>query len=638
MMRLLRILPLLVFGLLFAGGGLFIFSKTALPTWQSWSAMQNWQPAYAQLLLVSGSENATLASYRYNFDGISYQAERVYVAKFNDNIGSYHVDLLNHLRNQYSEGQFIPIWVNPLNPQQAVIDRDMRWGLFTLMTGFCSVFILIGLLVIYAGIRPGKNPSAFKRPSLLALREEWKQKRREPGFNENFIEFSQARISELSQQAQEKTEKVDWRSRKDWATSTIASQARKGTLIIWGFAIVWNAISTPLLFILPEELDKGNYVVLFGLMFPMVGIFLIYKALQSALEYKRFGKVLMVMDPHPGAIGGHMGGKIQVSRLHHKLASEPSAKITVRLECVYSYITGSGKNRSRRENIKWAEEGHPRVQGSGQGTELSFRFDVPDKLPESDVEQTDAYHFWRLSVSADIKGVDLNRQYNIPVFKTGQSSRFLHHDVSAQVSKTREKESEAVKISIAQGNFDLPGLSRAMRLEDQGGQINLSFPMFRNKTLTIFAAIFAGGFGFASYSMISMALESGGLGILITLFCIPFLLVAIFAAIAVVYLAFNNLVVQIKPDRISVTRRLLFIPVFSRLLDTRDITRLSIKRSGSTGQGVDKILHFKLLAHDSSGKTITLGEDLDGEDVAAHFRDYIARRLNLDTSDTPALV
>jgi hypothetical protein len=87
-----------------------------------------------------------------------------------------------------------------------------------------------------------------------------------------------------------------------------------------------------------------------------------------------------------------------------------------------------------------------------------------------------------------------------------------------------------------------------------------------------------------------------------------------------------------------VTRRLLFFPVFSRLLNTRDITRLSIKRSGSTGQGVDKILHFKLMAHDNSGKTVTIAEDLDGEDVAAHFRDYIAHRLNLEAGDTSALI
>jgi hypothetical protein len=634
-MSILRIIPALIFGLLFAGGGLFIFSETALPTWNSWYAMHSWEPDNAQLLEVSGNESQTLARYRYHFNGNWYQGDRVYVAEFNDNIGSYHADLLDRLRNQFHENGIIQIWVNPVDPQQSVIDRNMRWGLFALMSGFCSIFILIGLFVGYAVIRSGKNQSSVKRPSLLALREEWKHKSHDPEFNHSFLEFYQSRIAELNQQAQDKNSNINWQARKGWGSSTIASQARKGALVSWGFAIVWNAISTPVLFVLPRELEKGNYAALFILLFPAIGLFLIYKALQSVLEYRRFGKVPLVMDPYPGAIGGHMGGKIQVSQLHHSLTSEPSAEITVRLECLYSYISGSGKNRSRKENIKWAEEGHPLIQGSARGTELSFRFDLPDNLPEADVEQTGSYHFWRLNVNANIEGVDLNRQYNVPVFKTGESSRFVRHDISAQALKTRQQESEAAKISIAGGNFDLPGLSRAMRLDRQGNEINLSFPMFRNKMLTIFAAIFAGAFGFGSYSMINMALEGGGFGIFIALFCIPFLLVAIVATIAMIYLAFNSLSVKIRPEGVAVSRRLLFFPVFSRLLSVSDIRRLSIKASGSTGQGVDKISHFKLLAHDNTGKTVTIAEDLDGEDVASHFRDYLSRQLNLDTARAP---
>ncbi len=623
----------MVFGLLFAAGGLFILSETALPTWQNWHAMQNWQLTYAQLLSVSGDDNQTRARYRYNYEGHSYQGDRVYVADFNDNIGSYHADLLKRLRSQLNAGEPIPVWVNPFFPQQAVIDRDMRWGLFALMSGFCSVFILIGLLVVYASIRPGESGTSFKRPSLLSLREEWKKKRADPDFDDSFLEFSQYRFEEMNQQANTENQNINWQTRKGWTSSTIPSNARKTVLSSWVFAIIWNAISSPLLFLLPEEWFKGNYAALFGLMFPLIGLFLLYRAIRTSLEYRRFGRVLLEMDPYPGAIGGHVGGRIHVSRLTHKLASATSARLTVRLECVYSYMSGSGKDRSRRENIKWAEEGHPRLQGSMRGVDLTFRFDIPDGLPEADVEQSDAYHFWRLTLKADVQGLDLNRQYNIPVFNTGAISRFIQHDVSAQVLKRREQASEAAKTSIAGGNFDIPGLSRAMRLNQRGDEINLEFPMFRNKVLTAFAGFFAGAFGFASFMMISSAIEGGGFGILIVLFSIPFLLVAIVAGLATIYLAFNKLNVRIKSGSVSVIRRLLFIPVYSRLLETSDISHLSTKRSGSTGQGVDKILHFKLLAHDRSGKSVTIAEDLDGEDVAAHFRDYIAQRLNLETGD-----
>ncbi len=633
MIRLLRSLPGLVFGLLFAAGGLFILSETALPTWQNWQAMQDWQPTYAQLLSVSGEENKTRASYRYDYDGNSYQSNRVYVAELNDNIGSYHADLLKRLRSQLNAGEPIPVWVNPLIPRQAVIDRDMRWGLFALMSAFCSVFIFIGLLVSYISIRPEKNQPGFKRPSLLALRKEWKKSSQNPDFTDSFIEFSISRIAELNQQAIPAVKNIDWQTRKGWASSTIASDAGKGALINWGFAIFWNAISTPVIFFLPEEWDKGNHLALIALIFPMVGAFLIYKAILASLEFRRFGKVLLTMDPYPGAIGGHVGGKIQISRLDHKLVSDQAANLTVRLECVYSYMSGSGDNRSRRENIKWAEQGQPRLQGLGQGVELRFRFDIPDHLPEADVEQTDAYHFWRMTLRADIEGINLNRKYNIPVFNTGARSRFIQHDVSAQVLKRREQASQVAKTSIAEGNFDIPGLSRAMRLNEQGDEIKLEFPMFRNKVLTVFAAVFAGAFGFASFMMIGSAFGSGGFGILTALFSIPFLLVGIVAGLATIYLALNSLSVRIQPGSVSVTRRLLFFPVYSRLLETSDISHLSTKRSGSTGQGVDKIQHFKLLAHNHSGKSITIAEDLDGEDVAAHFRDYIAQRLNLESGD-----
>lgn len=629
-MRRLLVIPGLLFGLVFTGGGFFMLSETALPMWQSWQDMQDWQPADARLLSFSGAENQTRVRYGYDIGGVGYSGNRVGVTEFKDNIGSWHRDMQAFLGRTKRSGDTLRIWVNPFNPAQAVIDRDMRWGLFALASVFCAVFMLIGLAVIYASIRSSNKIPTRRRPSLLGLRQRWQQAQADGSTGLGFLEFCQQQYAESQAPVPDDTEPADWQSRKGWEDARIKSDAGKGMLFFWGFAVVWNAISTPVSFVLPRELQQENYAALLVLLFPAAGLFLIYKAIHRTLEYRHFGRVLLTMDPFPGAIGGHVGGHIQVKNLDYRRASEAQT-LTVTLECVYSYVSGSGKNRSRRESIKWAERGRPKIDNAIEGVNLGFRFDVPQDLPQADVEQSGAYHFWRLSVSAEVPGIDLNRGYNIPVFATGEISRNIGHDISAQAAAARKQEADAAGLAIGSGQFDIEGLSRALRLRQEGSRIHLHFPMFRNKFLTLFAAVFAAGFGFACYSMIDMVSDGGLFGIFIAIFSIPFFLVALAAAAATVYLLFNNLNVSIQPGEVSVLRRLLVFPVYRRQLHRGDIFHLAIKRSGSTGQGADKIEHYKIHAVDSGGKKVTLAEDIDGEDVAKHFRDFLAQRIGVAT-------
>jgi hypothetical protein len=461
------------------------------------------------------------------------------------------------------------------------------------------------------------------------MRKTWQRAQKDNAVKLGFVEFCQQHYAELESSGKDRSDHVtasEWQSRKGWESAQIYSNAGRGVWFFWIFAVVWNAISTPIVFILPEELHRNNYAALIAVLFPVVGLLLLYKAINRTLEYRHFGKVVYRMDPYPGGIGGHVGGHIQVRNLDYRRASEAET-LLVKVECIYSYMSGSGDNRSRRESIKWAQQGRPKIVNALEGISLVFRFDIPAGLPQADVEQSDAYHFWRLGVSAEIPGIDLNRSYNIPVFATGATAQNVRHDVSAQAAALRKRESDAAKHNISSGQFDIEGLSRAMQFRTEGNRIQLKFPMFRNKLLSLFAAVFAGGFGFASYSMAEMASGGGMFGIFITVFGIPFFLVALAATIATVYLPFNNLVVDITRSEVSVLRRVLFIPIYWRHLQRNEISHLSIKRSGSTGQGVDKIEHFKIRAQDKQGNNITLAEDIDGEDVATHLRDYLAQRL-----------
>lgn len=66
-----------------------------------------------------------------------------------------------------------------------------------------------------------------------------------------------------------------------------------------------------------------------------------------------------------------------------------------------------------------------------------------------------------------------------------------------------------------------------------------------------------------------------------------------------------------------------------KTLPRSDITHLEVKKSGSTGQGTSQVCHFKILAHYGNNQTLTIAEDIDGEDLAGHFKNYLAERLNL---------
>jgi len=395
---------------------------------------------------------------------------------------------------------------------------------------------------------------------------------------------------------------------------------------MWAFAIIWNGISSPLLFVLEDEIRKGNYAALIGLLFPVIGLFLIKKSWDMTREWQRFGIIELEMDPFPGSIGGHVGGSLVVKNVH-----DFSAKYKLELECVYSYMSGSGDSRSRSESIKWAEGGLAKVVPAAQGVRIKFRFDVPENLQEADIEQSGNYYFWRLKLSCDLPGVDLSREYNIPVFKTQAYSRSIRHDLSAQVEEVRENKAIESQAAISSGDFDRTALARSLRYKNKGNKQIFYFPMLRNKMLTLIALFFAAGFNFAAYSINEGFGDGGIMGIGMFIFSIPFALVGLFASIAVIYLPFNNLTTTILTQgverKIKTLRRLFVFPIKYNVIPASDIKKMEVKSSGSTGQGVKQIKHYALIAHTKNYKKVTLAEDIDGEDLAHQLKDFMCKRL-----------
>ncbi|MDH3641773.1 MAG: hypothetical protein OES38_06735, partial [Gammaproteobacteria bacterium] len=188
-------------------------------------------------------------------------------------------------------------------------------------------------------------------------------------------------------------------------------------LFTWGFAGIWCLISFPMA---PMAWTEAGAIV--GLLFPAVGIGLVWYANETGKQWRRYGITRLMLDPYPGSIGGHVGGSIELGA-----AAGAHHNYEVTLECVHSYMSGSGKNRSRRYDVEWQARGPAEASMAGSGLRLEFRFDVPEGLPESE-KKRGSYHLWRIQLNGDQQDVPLQRTFEIAVFGTAEASQHIQVD------------------------------------------------------------------------------------------------------------------------------------------------------------------------------------------------------------------
>ena len=570
---------------------LFLF---ALPffgvgVWMTWSIgsdltdffqMKSWEPQQAQLQSAgyesfSGDDSNTYeayARYTYQYGGQTYTNESVGIASGADNIGDYQTDTGNRLSSAMNHGESIVVYVNPLDPQDSIIDRSPRWGLLGFKSIFMLVFGGVGLGLMLFVIFGGKSESA-KAQNLGP----------EP-----------------------------WLANDDWQTAVIKSNSKAAMYGTWGFALFWNLISAPLPFLIyGEVLDKNNYLALVGLLFPLVGMGLLTWAIRNTLEWRRFGPAPVNLDPFPGSIGGHVGGTIEVNTPY-----DQSVKYSLTLTSLHSYVSGSGDKRSRREEAKWQDSQVAHAEHGSKGTRLTFRFDVPESLNESDANPTgDAYDLWRMNLKAELPGTDIDRDYEIPVYATKARS-------------VRLPEFSIRQAEGAQNQIDDVAVRKLVRMSFGPSGRSIVYPAGRNLLSgfigTIFGAVFGGAGLFMVIEEHSMIMgvafsTGGGLVLLLSL-----------------YSALNSLEVYHDGPSIKTTRRLLGIPI-KRCELQRSTFSCFVKRSSMRSQsGRKHVMHYSVSVEDKSGNKIVVGEGLKGDNEADAAIRLIAREFGLPEPDRDA--
>ena len=153
---------------------LFALPFFSVGLWMLWSLsmtfhdayqMRSWVPVEAQVLSAgyrtnSGDDSDTYKAYveyRYSYGGAYLIGDRVAIGSGSDNIGSYQQDMGNRLSRARANGTPIMVYVNPGEPTESIVDRDLRWGMIGFKSIFLFVFGGVGLFLLIAVWRAPKE-------------------------------------------------------------------------------------------------------------------------------------------------------------------------------------------------------------------------------------------------------------------------------------------------------------------------------------------------------------------------------------------------------------------------------------------------------------------------------------------------
>jgi len=549
----------MLFGLPFAaiGIGVFIWS-IGIPV-KTWYGMQAWQPVEASLTAAEvksrrvRNENTNdyttvykaTASYRYDYKGRTYSSAKIAINDGYSGYGGFYERLGDALGYDFKAGRSVIAYVNPDKPSQALLNRELR--LSTLWFALVAVMIFGGTglgLLCYC---------FFTLPEQI------------PG---------------------EHDPQKPWTTRRSWASAAIKSNHKISMYFACGFATVWNMIAIPIGILCIDEFLHGDKTkALVGLIFPLIGLALIVWAVKEVRNWRRFGPVLLHMDPYPGAIGGQVGGSIDVA-----LPYDSGHAFSVSLQCLKSYYAGSGKERKRQEACVWQREGYAHTQRSSRGTRLEILFDVNNDLPESE-PVSKYYHLWRLKVEAQLPGADFDRSYEIPVFATG-----------AQASDVRQSSEDHQQAQHERERL----LESVLNIQQIPGGITMHHPAFSSPEGKLAGVLVGGGFATIGFFMGG---EAGFLGPL-------FLTLGVILGLGCLSLLMMSLNVRLDRHRLITQRKLLGAGIKTIKVKRSELTYLAIAESNSSLSGNQHVIYFKIQAHRCRGKPVTIGDNFAGEVVA----------------------
>jgi len=560
-----------LFSLPFAAVGVFMAYLIGSTLWQvhgiaAWPEM----PATIQSIVLnhSGKDSSeTKATYNYIVAGHSYTGHRVSVHRGGDNIGSFQQRVYGELQQYKRTGEPFHCYVNPQNPDDAVLYRQPRWEMIAFYGVFMLVFCGIGFGLLIAMIVGG--------------RREQKQKT-----------------------AQAAQPQEPWLWNQDWAGGVICASNRAAMWFFLGVAVLWNAISGPAAFgALHDYSRQHDPAVFVALIFPVIGIGLAFWAARLVWLQIRYGTSCFRMSRVPGVIGGELRGIVEIPA-----HIQPVDGFRATLRCVHRITIGSGKERSTSESVLWEDvrlQAHEMQDGNPTHSLLPILFVAPRNCRPTEMSQPDNQIVWRLEVTAATdRGPRYNSRFEVPMFVTPDSVANVQPETGAADRYGHSLRSEDALRDCG------------VRTETLPGGMRYTFPAARNKGIAVFTTIFFAIWTGMIYIMLRQHVP--------LMFSIIFCLADIGVIIAVLTCWFDWRCVEITPEEARVSGGIFGLAGL-RCFKRGEI--VAVEATAGASQGDRQ--YFSLKLRTSGGATHTAGKGIEGRVAAEVLAASLRRLLNL---------
>ena len=505
------------------------------------------------------------AGYSYNYEGKRYTGGKVGI----EDKTPFKITLRKRAEklSEYAKtNKPHPCFVNPGDPNESYLIPGVIWDYILFLSIFTITFGGVGTAGLWFLIFGGKTQ---KHEELL----------------------------------QERHPDEPWMWKQEWIDKKIRGNVKAAFFTFWAFAILWNAISLPGLFVFFEELQSGNKLIYLILIFPLVGLWLLYLALRQTLRWQRYGKSVFNLETLPGVIGGELKGTVLTKR---PIPSGADMKVSLACHQVVNTGDGSSKNLLWQEILEIPQNSMYNSARSGVPISITIPYECQPTSKERRIS-------WSLRLQAKVPGVDYSTNFEVPVFETSGSN--------PEINQTKITTSEEFNTKL-----DNIRDSSKIKISNIGGsRVNIEIPpmVVRSPGIVIGLIIFGTIWTGAIFLMINLGAP--------ILFPIVFGLIDLLILLGIFEYLFKSINIEASADALKIKYKRLFFSSDKNIYKD-SIVDITFKQTGSSTAGEKESASYSIKVREKEQRKFdrTICSSITDKDEARWIVRELKTALNLE--------